>query len=160
MGVSGLGNASSGFCLERLIAVTEKIEMTIAATIMTAASTRYNGVGEGVGDIVAVGARVGVGVAVVAGTVVAVGVGVVDGVVVGGVVVRAGAGGDVAVGVGDGVGAGVGVAVGEGDGVGVGVGVGVGANVAEMVCDASTLLKVYDDATVTGEPSTVKDAME
>ena len=37
----------SGFRLRRLIAITEKIKMMIAATIMTATSTRYNGVGDG-----------------------------------------------------------------------------------------------------------------
>ena len=41
----------SGFRLERLMAITE---MMIAAAIMTAASTRYNGVGDG-GDTVGVG---------------------------------------------------------------------------------------------------------
>ena len=44
----------SSFRLRRLIAITEKIKMMIAATIMTAASTRYNGVGDG-GDTVGVG---------------------------------------------------------------------------------------------------------
>jgi hypothetical protein len=38
--------------------------------------------------------------------------------------------------------------------------VGIGANVAVMVWEAWTLLNVYDDATVTDEPSTVKEAME
>ena len=58
------------------------------------------------------------------------------------------------------VGVGVGVAVGVAVGAGVGVGVGVSANVAVIVWDAWMLLKVYDDAAVTEEPSTVKEAME
>jgi hypothetical protein len=44
--------------------------------------------------------------------------------------------------------------------VGVAVGVEVGANVAVIVWEVWTLLKVYDDAVVTGLPSTVKEAME
>ena len=61
--------------------------------------------------------------------------------------------------VGDEEGNGDGVEVAAGKGVGDGVGVGVSANVAEMVLDAWTLLKVYDDAVVTGEPLTVREAM-
>ena len=52
----------------------------------------------------------------------------------------------------------------EGTGVGVAVGtgveVGVGAKVAEIEWSDLTLLKVYDDATVMGESSTIKVAME
>jgi len=61
---------------------------------------------------------------------------------------------------GDGAGVGVGTAVGVGVTAGVGVGVDVGVNVAVMVWEASTLLKVYDDAAVTALPSTVKEAVE
>ena len=56
----------------------------------------------------------------------------------------------------------VGVAVGTdvGAAVGADVGADVGVNVAVMVWVAWTLLKVYDGATATEEPSTVKEAME
>ena len=46
MDVSGFDNASFSFRLERLMAIPIEIKM-IAATIMTAASTTYNGVGDG-----------------------------------------------------------------------------------------------------------------
>ena len=78
---------------------------------------------------------------VVAGTVVADGVEVGVGVGVGVAVdlgVGVGAGIEVEVGEGDGIGIGVGVAV------GVGVGVGVGANVAEIIFEARTLVKVNE----------------
>ena len=57
----------SGFRLRRLIAIIEMIKMMIAATIITATSTRYNGVGfggsvgVGDGDTAGVGDTVGVG---------------------------------------------------------------------------------------------------
>jgi len=67
---------------------------------------------------------------------------------------------DVVVGVA--VGTDVGAAVGAdvGAAVGADVGADVGVNVAVMVWVAWTLLKVYDGATATEEPSTVKEAME
>jgi len=46
MDVSGFDNVTSIFRLERLMAIPAEIKM-IAATIMTATSTTYNGVGDG-----------------------------------------------------------------------------------------------------------------
>ena len=62
------------------------------------------------------------------------------------------------VGTGVGVGIGVGAGVTVGTGVGVDVEVWVSANVAVMLCDAFTLVNVYDGLTVVGEPSIVKEA--
>jgi hypothetical protein len=62
--------------------------------------------------------------------------------------------------VADGVGEGDGAGVGTGVAVGAGVEVDVSANVAVIVWEAVTSLKVYDDAAATSLPSTVKDAME
>jgi hypothetical protein len=53
---------------------------------------------------------------------------------------------------------GVGAVVGED--VDVGVAVEVDVNVAVILWEASMLLNVYDDAVVTGVPSTVIEAME